>query len=150
MILRNKAELMFSKLLVPVDGSENSLRALEEAIFLSKKLDVQITAIHVVEKAPTVYIHPQKELEELLKNFRKESERILEKCQEIGKKNRIALNTAISEGDVASRIIQYAEKGQFDVIVMGHRGSGKFKKMVLGNVSGKVLHLTKCSVLIVR
>jgi nucleotide-binding universal stress UspA family protein len=119
---------LFSKLLVPVDGSENSLRALEAAIFLSKKLDAQITALHVMEKAPTVYIHPQKELEELLKNFRKESERILEKCQQIGKNNRIELNMAISEGDVASKIIQ----------------------MVLGSVSEKVLHRTKCSVLIVR
>ena len=141
---------MFSKLLVPVDGSENSLRALEEAIFLSKKLDAQITALHVMEKAPTVYIHPQKELEELLKNYRKESERILEKCQQIGKNNRIELNMAISEGDVASKIIQYAEKGRFDMVVMGHRGSGKFKEMVLGSVSEKVLHRTKCSVLIVR
>jgi nucleotide-binding universal stress UspA family protein len=141
---------MFSKLLVPVDGSENSFRALEEAIFLSKKLDAQITALHVMGKTPTVYIHPQKELEELLENYRKESEGILEKCQEIGKNNRIELNTAISEGDEASKIIQYAEKGQFDMIVMGHRGSGKFKEMVLGSVSEKVLHRTKCSVLIVR
>jgi nucleotide-binding universal stress UspA family protein len=141
---------MFCKLLVPVDGSENSLRALEEAIFLSKKLDAQITALHVIGKAPTVYIHPQKELEELLKNYRKESERILEKCQEIGKNNRVELNTAISEGDVASKIIQYVEKGRFDMIVMGHRGSGKFKEMVLGSVSEKVLHRTQCSVLIVR
>ena len=141
---------MFSKLLVPVDGSENSLRALEEAILLSKKLDAQITALHVMEKAPTVYIHPQKELEELLKNYRKESERILEKCQEIGKKNGTELHTAISEGDVASKIIQYAENGRFDMVVMGHRGSGKFKEMVLGSVSEKVLHRTKCSVLIVR
>ena len=103
-----------------------------------------------MEKAPTVYIHPQKELEELLKNYRKESERILEKCQQIGKNNRIELNMAISEGDVASKIIQYAEKGRFDMVVMGHRGSGKFKEMVLGSVSEKVLHRTKCSVLIVR
>jgi nucleotide-binding universal stress UspA family protein len=141
---------MFSKLLVPVDGSENSFRALEEAIFLSKKLDAQITALHVMGETPTVYIHPQKELEELLENYRKESEGIVEKCQGIGKNNRVELNTAISEGDEASKIIQYAEKGQFDMIVMGHRGSGKFKEMVLGSVSEKVLHRTKCSVLIVR
>ena len=141
---------MFSKVLVPVDGSENSLRALEAAIFLSKKIETQITALHVMEKAPTVYIHPQKELEELLKNYRNESERILGKCQEIGNNNEIELNTAISKGNVASRIIQYAEKGLFDLIVMGHRGSGKFKEMVLGSVSEKVLHQTKCSVLIVR
>ena len=61
---------MFSKLLVPVDGSENSFRALKAAIFLSKKIDAKIMALHVIEKAPTVYIHPQKELENLLRNYR--------------------------------------------------------------------------------
>lgn len=141
---------MFSKLLVPVDGSENSVRALEAAIFLSKKIYAHVTVMHVMEKAPTVYIHPQKELEELLKNYRREGEQILEKCEEIGYKNGVELKTVIIEGDVASKIIQYAEKELFDMIVMGHRGSGRFKGMVLGSVSEKVLHQTKRSVLIIR
>ncbi len=141
---------MFSKLLVPVDGSENSVRALEAAIFLAKKIDAQITVLHVMEEAPTVYIHPQKELEELLKNYRKEVEQILEKCGEIGSKNGVELKTVIAEGDVASNIIQYAEKEIFDMIVIGHRGLGRFKGMVLGSVSEKVLHRTNCCVLLVR
>ena len=46
---------MFSKLLVPVDGSENSFRALEAAIFLSRKIEAHITALHVMEKPPTLH-----------------------------------------------------------------------------------------------
>jgi nucleotide-binding universal stress UspA family protein len=141
---------MFSKLLVPVDGSENSVRALEAAIFLSKKIDAHMTVVHVMEKPPTVYIHPQKELEELLRNYRREAEQILEKCQEIGNRNGVELRKVIIEGDVASEINRFAEKEVFDMIVMGHRGSGRFKKMVLGSVSEKVLHQTKRSVLIIR
>lgn len=141
---------MFSKLLTPVDGSENSLRALEAAINLSKRIDAQITALYVMEKPPTVYIHPQKELEELLKNYKKEAEQILEKCEGIANKNGIELKTVITEGDAASKIIQYAEKELFDMIAMGHRGSGRFKEMVLGSVAQKVLHQTKRAVLIVK
>jgi nucleotide-binding universal stress UspA family protein len=141
---------MFSKLLVPVDGSENSVRALEAAIFLSKKIDAHMAVMHVMEKPPTVYIHPQKELEELLRNYRREAEQILEKCQEIGNRNGVELRKVIIEGDVASEINRFAEKEVFDMIVMGHRGSGRFKKMVLGSVSEKVLHQTKRSVLIIR
>ena len=141
---------MFSKLLVPVDGSENSLRALDAAIFLSKKIEAHITALHVMEKAPTVYIHSQKELERLLEGFRKESEKILENCKEIAKKNATEIQTVLMEGDAASKIIQYSEKGSFDTIIMGHRGSGRFKEMVLGSVTQKVLHQVKRSVLIVR
>ena len=102
---------MFSKLLVPVDGSENSFRALEAAIFLSKKIEAHITALHVMEKPPTVYIHPQKELETLLKNYRIQSEQILEKCEELGNNNGVEIKTVIIEGDVASKIIQYAREG---------------------------------------
>jgi nucleotide-binding universal stress UspA family protein len=141
---------VFSKLLVPVDGSENSLRALDAAIFLSKKTEAHITALHVMEKAPTVYIHSQKELERLLEGFRKESEKILENCKEIGKKNATEIQTVLMEGDAASKIIQYSEKANFDTIIMGHRGSGRFKEMVLGSVTQKVLHQIKRSVLIVR
>jgi nucleotide-binding universal stress UspA family protein len=141
---------MFSKLLVPVDGSENSVRALEAAIFLSKKIDAHMTVVHVMEKPPTVYIHPQKELEELLQNYRREAEQILEKCKEIGNRNGVELRKVIIEGDAASEINRFAEKEVFDMIVMGHRGSGRFKKMVLGSVSEKVLHQTKRSVLIIR
>jgi nucleotide-binding universal stress UspA family protein len=141
---------MFSKLLVPVDGSENSIRALEAAIFLSKKIDAYVTVMRVMEKPPTLYIHPQKELEELLQNYRREAEQILEKCKKIGNRNGVELKRVIIEGDVAPRIIKFAEKEAYDMIVMGHRGSGRFKEMVLGSVSEKVLHRAKRSVLIIR
>jgi nucleotide-binding universal stress UspA family protein len=141
---------MFSKLLVPVDGSENSVRALEAAIFLSKKIDAHVAVMHVMEKPPTLYIHPQKELEELLRNYRKEGEQILEKCEEIGNRNGVELQKVMIEGDVAPKIIKFAEKELFDMIVMGHRGSGRFKEMVLGSVSEKVLRQAKHSVLIIR
>ena len=141
---------MFSKLLVPVDGSENSVRALEAAIFLSKKIDAHVTVMHVMQKPPTVYIHPQKELEELLLNYRREAEQILARCEEIGNRNGVELKKVIIEGDVASKILGFAEKEGLDMIVMGHRGSGRFKEMVLGSVSQKVLNQTKRSVLIIR
>lgn len=103
-----------------------------------------------IERAPTVYIHPQKELENLLRDYRRQSEQILEKCEAIGNDEGVEVKTTLIEGDVASKIAQYSEKELFDMIVMGYRGSGRFKKMVLGSVSEKVLHQAKHSVLIVR
>jgi nucleotide-binding universal stress UspA family protein len=47
---------MFSKLLVPIDGSDNSFRALNHAIFLSKKIVAQITALHVMENPPFIHV----------------------------------------------------------------------------------------------
>ena len=141
---------MFSKVLVPVDGSENSLRALDHAIYLAKKTGATITAMNVIENPPTVYVESQKLLNDLLANFRAESARILDKCKQIAQKSDVKIETIIGEGDAASSIVGYAHKGGFDTIIMGRRGLGRFKEMVLGSISNKVLHHAKCSVMIVK
>jgi nucleotide-binding universal stress UspA family protein len=141
---------MLSKILVPVDGSEYSLRALDTAIYLAKKIDANITAMHVIENLPTVYVESQKVLNDLLAKYRAESENILDKCKQIAEKSDVKIETVIGEGDAASNIVVYARNGGFDTIIMGSRGVGSFKEMVLGSVSNKVLHHAKCSVMIVK
>lgn len=51
---------MFTKILVPVDGSDNSRRALDAALFLSEKLNAKVTAIHVMEDVPVLHIASEK------------------------------------------------------------------------------------------
>jgi nucleotide-binding universal stress UspA family protein len=141
---------MLSKILVPVDGSEYSLGALDTAIYLAKKIDANLTAMHVIENLPTVYVESQKVLNDLLAKYRAESENILDKCKQIAEKSGVKIETVIAEGDAASNIVVYARNGGFDTIIMGSRGVGRFKEMVLGSVSNKVLHHAKCSVMIVK
>jgi nucleotide-binding universal stress UspA family protein len=51
---------LFSKVLVPVDGSDNSHRALDAALLLSEKLGAKLTAIHVMEDIPVLHIQSEK------------------------------------------------------------------------------------------
>jgi nucleotide-binding universal stress UspA family protein len=141
---------MLSKILVPVDGSENSLRALDHAIYLAKKTGANVTVMNVIENPPTVYVESQKLLNDLLANFRAESAKILDKCKQIAEKSDVKIETVIGEGDAASAIVGYAQKGDFDTIIIGRRGLGRFKEMVLGSISNKVLHQAECSVMIVK
>lgn len=141
---------MFSKMLVPVDGSENSFRALDQAIFLAKSTGASVTAMHVIESPPTVYVESQKLLDELLANYRAESAKVLDKCKQVANESGVKIETALAEGDAASNITGYAHKEGFDLIIIGSRGLGRFKEMVLGSVSNKVLHHAKCSVIIVK
>ncbi len=141
---------MLSKLLVPVDGSENSLRALDHAIYLAKKTGANITAMNVIENPPTVYVESQKLLNDLLAKFREESANILDKCKQIAEKNDVKIETVMGEGDAASTIVGYAQEGDFDTIIIGRRGLGRFKEMMLGSISNKVLHHAKCTVMIVK
>jgi nucleotide-binding universal stress UspA family protein len=68
---------LFSKILVPVDGSDNSYRALDTALFLSEKLGSNITVNHVMEDVPVLNIESQKLLSKLLENYKKEKQDII-------------------------------------------------------------------------
>lgn len=141
---------MFSKILVPVDGSDNSLRALNAALLLSEKIGSEVTAIHVMEDIPVLHIQSEKLLRKLIEDFKKESQLILSKCSDIAAKKGISLNTNLLQGNAGSTILDFCENGKFDVIVMGSRGMGKFKELVLGSVSSKVVHHASCPVMIIR
>jgi nucleotide-binding universal stress UspA family protein len=142
---------MLSNILVPVDGSENSFRALEHAIFLSTKIQgVKIAVIYIMEDLPTVYIYSPKIMKKINEDYKRESEKILERCKEMTKKEEIDIHSAILKGDPASKIIEYSEKQRSDIIIMGRSGMGKFKEALIGSISNKVLHHTKCSVMFVR
>jgi nucleotide-binding universal stress UspA family protein len=140
---------MLSKILVPIDGSNNSLRALEHAIYLANKIDTHITAMNVIDTPPTVYVESQKLLDDLLANFRSEAAKILDQYEKEAAKSGVKIEKVILEGDAASNIVGFAQKGAFDTIIIGRRGLGRFKAMVLGSVSNKVLQHARCSVLIV-
>ena len=142
---------MFSKILVPVDGSENSFRALEHAIFLSTKIqEAQITVLYIIEDLPSLYIYSPKIMEKLRADYEREYTRILERCKEMANKSGTNINTVLKEGDPASKIIGYSDMEKFDLIIMGSRGMGKFKEMIIGSVSNKVIHHAKSSVMLVR
>lgn len=141
---------MLSKILAAVDGSDNSFRALDHAIFLAKRVEAHLTAIHVVENPPTVYVESQKLLNELLTKYKAESAKVLDRCMQAAEMSGVNIETVLAEGDAATNIVGYAQREAFDLVVIGSRGLGKFKEMVLGSTSSKVLHHTKSAVLIVR
>ena len=141
---------MFSKLLVPIDGSDNSFRALDHAIFLSKKTGAYTTALHVMENLPLGYVQSEKALNEIISLHQTESRSILDKSKEIGNKNDVNIETVLAKGDVTSNIIEFSKKGNYDTIIMGRRGMGRFKHLLVGSTSSKVLGHSDCTVVITK
>lgn len=141
---------MFSKILVPVDGSENSIRAFSYALYLSKNLNGEITTLHVADAPPTVYIQSQKVLDELLEKYAKGRNKIFDEYKGLAEKEDIKIKTELALGDPGKEIIKFSLKNQSDIIVMGNRGTGHLKEMFLGSVSNMVIHDTKCPVLLVK
>ena len=141
---------MFTKILVPVDGSDNSYRALDAALVLSEKLGSNITVIHVMEEVPITHIGSEKLLNELLEAYKKENQDILSKCTEIATQKGLTINTLLLQGNPASVILDFSKKEKFDILIMGSRGLGKFKELILGSVSSKIVHHSPCAVLLIR
>lgn len=141
---------MPSKILVPVDGSENAKRALDQAISIAKGSNASITIVNVAEKPPTVYVESQKILNEISRMSREQASKVLDEYDALAESRGVKADSVIIEGEPAASIIAYAEKGGFDMIVMGSRGLGKFKELLLGSVSSKVVSGARCSVLIVK
>lgn len=141
---------MFSKLLVPIDGSDNSFRALDHAIFLSKKTTAQITALRVIEHLPLVYVQSQRTMDTILSKYLEESESILKKSRDIGEKKGVRIESKLKKGDAVSNILNYSKKEDYDTIIMGRRGTGKLRQLVLGSTSTKVLNHSECTVIIVK
>lgn len=141
---------MFTNILVPVDGSDNSYRALDAALVLSEKLGSNITVIHVMEEIPITHIGSEKLLKELLEAYKKENQDILSKCSEIASQKGLTINTFLLQGNPASVILDFSKKEKFDIVIMGSRGLGKFKELILGSVSSKIVHHSPCAVLLIR
>ncbi len=103
-----------------------------------------------MEQVPTVYIQSQKLLDELLEAHKNESQKILDKCSSIATQKGIVINTTLFEGNPASTILEFSQREKYEVIIIGSRGMGHFKELVLGSVSSKILHHSLCPVLLIR
>ena len=141
---------MTKKILVPVDGSDQALKAIDFAANLAKQDDATIHLLHVY-KLPIIpegmgeyVISDRIELQAL-------GDQIISVAQdEVRKKGGQHIEATVMEGDPAERIITYAKDHDVDMIVMGSRGLGSFKGLLLGSVSNKVSHRADRTCVIVR
>lgn len=148
---------MIKKILVPVDGSDHSIKAVEFAASMAKKYNGTLHILHVVKKREMPkgirdYIEgegitesPSSVYLELI--AKKVVDMALEAAKSGGIKDVIDV---VIEGDPAETVITYAEDHEMDIIIMGSRGLGNFKGLVMGSVSNKVCHMSGCTCVTVK
>ena len=143
MVLKTK------KILVPLDGSKNSLRGLDMAIHIARQSHGTITALSV-KSVPGIYaIHP---LGFLDFNSMSEVKKNLEDAKILAAKKGIQLTPKALTGDPGFDIVRFAnnKKNRIDLVVIGARGRSSAKEIFLGSTSNYVLHKSKKPVLIVK
>ncbi len=144
---------MFTKILVPVDGSENSYRALRYGAEIAKRFEAKLTVFHVVPiNSRTIGITSAASvtlIESLIRELRAAGEGYLAEADKILKPFALKYDKEMLAGSPAQEISQKAGD-KYDLIVIGSRGMGEVKGLILGSVSDRVAHLAKQPVLIVR
>ena len=156
--------LLFEKILVPLDGSEHSLRALELAIQIAKKFGGKITLIHVYSVTVRPVIMPEPttltppgvpvmtptEVSKVVEATRKAGTSILADGEQKVKAEEIQVETMLVEGQTVEEIARIAKEGKFGLIIMGARGISRIREILLGSVSDGVIRNAPCPVLVVK
>lgn len=137
-----------SKILVPLDGSQNSIRGLEIAITLARNCGAVITGIYSINTPSRSEFKGAGAVNE---SFNKQIEEFMDEAKTLSAKNGIMFKEKIINGDIGYNIIKFAHgKEHFDMIVMGSRGRSSAKEMFFGSVSNYVIHTAKIPVVIVK
>ena len=143
--------LLFEKILVPLDGSEHSMHALEKAVQIAKKFDGKITLIHVYPIAwPIGMPGIATILPKLIKESREAGNGILADGEKKVKAEGVQVETLLREGHTVEEIIKTCRESKFDLIVIGARGLSTIKEIILGSVSHGVTTHARCPVLVVK
>ena len=143
------------RILVPVDGSEHAKRAAQTAIELAKTFGASLTIISVVAPPAFFVSGPVGAPADLTEYYRLETE---DANGAVGAVAKLAQDSGVRaesqvlrpDKSVVEAIIEFAGKEQADLIVVGTRGLGGFRKMLLGSVSSGVIANAHCAVLVVR
>jgi nucleotide-binding universal stress UspA family protein len=134
----------FEKILVPLDGSKNSLKALETAIHLAGENKASLVVIHVIHTlSQKAGVKQKSGEEEVPPSF------ILQ-TKKLAIKNKIPFSSRILTGDPGHAIVEYSNTHSIDLIVIGARGVNTFKNIFLGSVSSYVLHKSKIPVMLIK
>jgi len=143
---------MFSKIMVPVDGSEHSKKALDYAIKLGKMFSSEIVLIHVVQQPifPFSEMTTSTFIDKVIEGLMENARRIINAAKDTVKREGLRVVDIIKVGQPAEVIISEAEKLNVNLIVIGSKGVSKVKRFLLGSISDAVVHHAKCPVLIVK
>ncbi len=139
-------------ILVPVDGSEISNKALDYASEIGKKFGAEVTVLHVYELPIPItgFEYSAEILANIDEELKKHAQKILDNSANKIEHNGLTVKKLMLVGNQGYLIVDTAEKNKFDLIIMGSRGLGFTKGFLLGSVSNYVIHHTKHSVLLVH
>jgi len=132
-------ECPISKILIPVDGSDYALKGVEHAACMVHALKKYIKKVELL-RVINLAFYERRLMEGI--DLEEETKTILEEARAVlidADVSRRLISTQVRIGGPAEEIIKEAEKGNFNLIIMGRKGRTAFKDFILGGISSTVL-----------
>lgn len=138
------------KILVPVDGSENALRAVKHAIAVAKGYaQAELHLLYVQDPIPP-HLHLNFPVDSIKKAQAKETDQVLLTAKRLCDQAAVSCMVHIRVGAIAQTIADCADELQCDAIIMGTRGMNAVASLIIGSVTTKVIHLAQVPVTLVK
>jgi nucleotide-binding universal stress UspA family protein len=151
-------EIGFSKIVVGIDGSEESMRAAEYAISIAKLYNAELIAVHVLTSdIGYIYSSPGVEsppltIKEIVLLAEDEAKKWFDEIKEKANKKDIQLKTEsiVAKKSLLNTILEYVEEHNINLVVVGTRGRSGIKKMLLGSIASGLVTYSPCPVLVIK
>ncbi|KEA63536.1 Universal stress protein UspA and related nucleotide-binding protein [Marinobacterium lacunae] len=145
---------MFKRILLPADGSEGAFKALKLAVELRKVHDAELMILsvfrhHSLREASMSMVRPRdpEHMDDLMKSYARE---VAESFKRYALEQECpGVRAFVKSGHTAKTIVEFAEKNDVDLIIVGSHGLGEAEQLLVGSVSQKVVGMAKCPVLVV-
>ena len=137
------------KILVPIDGSSNSVRGLEKAIEFARSDNSSITILHIATLPPVHVLGHSKDKVKM--SLAKKAQKFLQDAEDICTNQNVSFTTKIIYGyDPAYDIEQFMKKYKHDMVVIGAKGKSTLKRIFLGSVSSYIVQTSKIPVTVIK
>jgi len=137
------------KIIVAVDGSELSDKALDRAIFEATRNGAEVLCVNVVEGL-TFLAYKREEIPDAWERLMREPNKLLAEAAQKAEAAGVRLRTLAEAGRPAETIAKLARQEKVDEIIVGSRGKNALDNMLLGSVSGRLVQIAPCTIVVVR
>jgi nucleotide-binding universal stress UspA family protein len=141
---------VFTNILVSMDGSEASQRALSQAVDLAKLCNAKLHTIYVVETGLFSSLPMEGTVEIMYSVLEKEGEEVMERAKKYASEKSITVITHMKQGHAGSEIIALAEEEKSDLIIVGSHGKSNTDRLLIGSVSTFVVTHSTVTTMVVR
>lgn len=146
---------MYQRILVAVDGSTTSDRALQEAARLAQDQRAALHIVHVIDIVPLTWDMEFVDVEEIRRSLRQAGREILERAQAAARTAGVQAETRLVEigapgQRIATRIAEEANSWPADLLVIGTHGRRGLDHLLLGSVAEGVVRIAPLPVLLIR